>query len=106
MENKKTYILEKRVTELRPFPRNSSTNGVFVFYKACASRDVCKEIAHRELQKLHEFDNFGEHPKIYGYSTDKYDMWYCDDSFVKVEFRAHEVEIVSNTDTESTDPHN
>lgn len=27
------YILEKCVTELRPFPRNNSSNGVFTFFK-------------------------------------------------------------------------
>lgn len=94
---KYVYILEKCVTDLRPFPRNNNSNGVFTFFKACPSYEVGKRIAYEELAKLHENDNadvFGDpKPKIYGCGMNQYDMWWCEDSFGKVEFRGHEVEI-------------
>ena len=94
---KYVYILEKCVTELRPFPRNDGSNGVFTFFGVYPSYEVGKRIARAELAKLHENDNadvFGDpKPKIYGGGMNQYDLWWCEDSFGKVEFRGHEVEI-------------
>ena len=87
------YILEKCVTELRPFPRSGSSNGVFTFFKACPSYEVGKRTARKELAALHEYDNADEKPKIHGCGMNQYDMWWCEDSLGKVEFRGHEVEI-------------
>lgn len=93
---KYVYILEKCVTELRPFPRSGS-NGVFTFFGVYSSYEVGKRIAHTELAKLHRNDNadvFDDpKPKIYGGGMNQYDLWWCEDSLGKVEFRGHEVEI-------------